>query len=364
MGGAATILRMGRIYNFAAGPGPLPDAVRARLAEQLAPSLDGTPSPLEVSHRGPQFAAVAEALHDGLRAALRLTDTHELLLMPGGAQFQFALLPMNLAAGRPVAYIESGYWSRMAMEQARAVADVRVVASGASTRFTDLPVLGEVPADAAYLHYCGNETIHGLQYAEPPQADVPLVADLSSEILSRPYPIERLGVAYACAQKNLGIAGLTVLVIRRDLLEGAPTGLPSMLDYRAWAASSSMQNTPCGAAWLAVVEMLAWLQREGGVEEMARRNAAKAAALYACLDRHECYLNPVAPRARSQMNAVFRLADQEREADFLRQAAAAGLVGLDGHRAVGGMRVSMYNAVPMTAVTTLIEFLDDYAARW
>jgi phosphoserine aminotransferase len=364
MGGATTILRMGRIYNFAAGPGPLPDAVRERLAARLAPSADGTPSLVEVSHRGPQFGPVAEALHSDLRAALRLEDTHEVLLMPGGAQFQFALVPMNLAAGRPVAYIESGHWSRMAIEQARPVADVRVVASGATTRFTDLPVLGEVPANAAYLHYCGNETIHGLQYAAPPVADVPLVADLSSEMLSRPYPYGSLGVAYACAQKNLGIAGLTVVVIRRDLLEGAPTGLPSILDYRAWASSSSMQNTPCGAAWLALAEMLAWLQREGGVEEMARRNSAKAAALYACVDRHDCYVNPVAPSARSQMNAVFRLADQDREADFLRQAAAAGLVGLDGHRAVGGIRVSLYNAVSLTAVTTLIEFLDDYAARW
>jgi phosphoserine aminotransferase len=355
---------MERIHNFAAGPGPLPEAVRARLAEALGPAAHGAPSLLEVSHRGPQFLAVAERLHAALRALLGVDDTHEVLLLPGGAQWQFAMLPMNLAAGRPVAYIESGYWSRMAIEQARPVADVRVVASGAQERFTDLPRLGDVPPNAAYLHYCGNETIHGLQYAAPPTASVPLVADLSSEMLSRPYPFAALGVAYACAQKNLGIAGLTVVVMRRDLLEGAPTGLPSMFDYRAWAAAASMPNTPCGAAWLAMLYVLEWLEAEGGLDEMGRRSTAKAAALYACLDRHACYLNPVAPAARSQMNAVFRLADQAREPDFLRQAAAAGLVGLEGHRAVGGIRVSLYNAVSLAAVTTLIDFLDDYAQRW
>jgi phosphoserine aminotransferase len=355
---------MARCYNFAAGPGPLPDAVRHRVADLLAVPPDFTPSLLEVSHRGPRFTEVADALYTGLRGALGIGDSHEILLMSGGAQLQFALLPMNLAAARPAAYVESGYWSRLAIEQARAVADVRVVASGAANGFTDLPAIGDVPEDAAYLHYCGNETIHGLQFAAPPASPVPLVADLSSEILSRPYPFADLGVAYACAQKNLGIAGLTIVMIRRDLLERSPSVLPPMLNYRSWAAAGPMPNTPCGIAWLVTVEMLAWLQREGGVTVVAARNAAKAAALYACIDRHPCFVNRVAVAARSSMNVVFRLADQSRERDLLHEAAAAGLVGLEGHRAVGGIRVSLYNAVPMVAVETLVHFLDDFASHW
>jgi phosphoserine aminotransferase len=357
---------MARIHNFAAGPGPLPDVVRQRLAERLAIPPDFTPSLLEVSHRGPQFTEVADALRAALRRALAVGDTHEVLLLAGGAQQQFALLPMNLAAGRPATYVDSGYWSQQAIAQARPVADVRVVASGAASGYTDLPVMGEVPADAAYLHYCGNETIHGLQFPAPPTApgDVPLIADLSSEILSRPYPIADLGVAYACTQKNLGIAGLTVMAIRRDLLERSPAGLPSMLRYGDWAAAASMPNTPCGAAWLATLEMLRWLQEEGGVQVMATRNAAKAAALYACIDRHDCFVNRVAPAARSTMNVVFQLADPAREKALLAAAADAGLVGLEGHRAVGGLRVSVYNAVTMEAVQALVGFLDDVAARW
>ncbi len=354
---------MTRIFNFSAGPAALPDAVRHRLASLFAVREDFAPSLLEVSHRGPRFLDCADRLRASLQRHLGLGDEHAVLLMPGGAQTQFALLPMNLAAGRPAAYVESGHWSALAIDQARPVADVRVVGSSRAAQFTTLPAITDVPADAAYLHYCSNETAHGVQFAAPPAAEVPVIADLSSELLSRPFPFASLGGLYACTQKNLGIPGLTVVALRRDLVERSPSTLPGMLSYRAWLAADTMPNTPGTPAWIVAAEMLDWLDREGGPVVMAERNAAKAAALYACIDRHALYCSAVDRAARSQMNAVFRLADPAREDAFLAEAADAGLVGLEGHRAVGGIRVSLYNAITQEAVDTLVRFMDHFAAR-
>ncbi len=355
---------MSRIWNFSAGPGALPDEVRARVADALGVRADFAPSIVELSHRGPAFTDVAVRLRTRLRAIMELGDDHEILLMAGGAQLQFALMPMNLAAGRTAAYIDSGHWSRLAIEQAGEAASIVVAGSGVRSGYTSLPAIGAVSPNCAYLHYCGNETAHGVQFPAPPEAgDVPLVADLSSEILSRPYDFGRLGMIYACAQKNLGIAGLTVVVIRRDLLERSPATLPPILSYREWARSATMPNTPCTIAWYVTLEMLEWVEREGGVAAMAARNAAKAAALYACIDRTGFYVNQVDPACRSTMNVVFRLADRTREPAFLAAAGEAGLVGLEGHRAVGGIRVSLYNAVPMAAVEQLVAFMDDFARR-
>lgn len=354
---------MTQIHNFGAGPTGLPLAVRERLAESLQVPLDHAPSLLEVSHRGARFLDVAARLRRGLRSLLGVGDSHEILLMSGGAQLQFAVLPMNLAAEGTAAYVESGHWSTTAIKQARAVARVAVVGSGVSGGFTALPAIGALPPDAAYLHYCGNETIHGVQFATPPASGVPLIADLSSEIFSRPYPFADLGVAYASAQKNLGIPGLTVMMVRRDLLDRVPKTLPPILSYRSWAEAESMPNTPVTAAWMVTAEMVEWIEREGGLAGMARRNAEKAALLYACLDRHDCFETPVAAEARSQMNVVFRLADRAREPEFLKAANAAGLLGLEGHRAVGGIRVSLYNAVELGSVHALVTFLDEFARR-
>jgi phosphoserine aminotransferase len=352
---------MPRIHNFAAGPASLPDPVRERLASLFAVPEDFAPSLLEISHRGPRFLDYAERLRSGLRRHLGIGDDHALLLMAGGSQLQFALLPLNLAVGRPAAYVESGHWSAMAIEQARPIAEVHVVGSGRASQFTEVPTISGVPVDAAFLHYCSNETVHGVQFASPPEAEVPVIADLSSELFSRPFPFASLGGLYACTQKNLGIPGLTIVALQRELLERVPAALPGMLSYRAWLAADSMPNTPSTPAWIVAVEMLDWLEREGGGAAMATRNAAKAATLYACIDRHDLYRAPVARSARSQMNAVFRLADPSREATFLREAAEAGLVGLEGHRAVGGVRVSLYNAVTQDAVDTLVQFMDHFA---
>lgn len=350
-------------HNFAAGPAALPDPVRRRLHGMLELGPDGAPSLLEVSHRGARFLDVGERLQAGLRRLLGLRESQVILLMPGGAQFQFALLPMNLAAQAPGAYVETGHWSKLAIQQARAVSQVEVVATGASGGFTALPSVPAVRDGVAYLHYCGNETIHGLQFEAPPASDAPVIADLSSEICSRPYPFADLDGFYASAQKNLGIPGLTLLVLTRELLERVPSGLPSIMSYRAWAESGSMPNTPTTAAWIACLEMVQWIEEEGGLAAMATRNAEKAVRLYACLDRHEAFETPVAREARSRMNVVFRLREREREAAFLKAANAEGLLGLEGHRAVGGMRASLYNAVSLEAVDALVDFLERWATR-
>lgn len=350
-----------RSHNFGAGPAGLPDPVRLRLHGMLELGPDGAPSLLEVSHRGPRFSEVAERLRTGLRGLLGLDDSYEVLLMPGGAQFQFALLPMNLASNAPAAYVESGYWSKLAIQQARAVAKVDVLATSATSGFTALPTVPATGAGFAYLHYCGNETIHGVQFPAPPRSDAPVIADLSSEICSRPYAFTQLDAFYASAQKNLGIPGLTLLVLRRTLLERVPTSLPSILSYRAWSESGSLPNTPTTAAWIACLEVVRWIDEMGGLSAMAARNTAKAERLYACLDRHDAFETPVAREARSQMNVVFRLKDRARESAFLTAAAAAGFVGLEGHRAVGGIRASLYNAVSLESVDALVDFLERWA---
>ncbi len=351
-----------RSHNFGAGPAALPDPVRLRLRSMLELGPDGSPSLLELSHRGPRFTEIAERLRTGLRSLLGLDDSYEILLMSGGAQLQFALLPMNLAAQAPAAYVETGHWSKLAIQQARGVSQVEVLATSAESKFTTLPEIPKPKATSAYLHYCGNETIHGVQFSAPPECDVPVIADLSSELCSRPYPFSQLAGFYASAQKNLGIPGLTVLVLKRELLERVPQSLPPILSYRAWSESGSMPNTPTTAAWIACLEVIQWIEDEGGLAAMAARNTQKAERLYACLDRHEAFETPVAPSARSQMNVVFRLRERERESAFLKAAAAAGFIGLEGHRAVGGMRASLYNAVTLESVDALVDYLDRWVA--
>lgn len=353
---------MPAFFNFSAGPAALPGPVRHRLADLLGAPADA-PGLLELSHRGPEFTDVAERLNAALRRILGIGDAHELLLMPGGAQLQFALLPMNLGAGARVGYVDSGYWGRAAIEQAERSATVVTVGSSRAGGYRELPAITEVPADLRYLHYCGNETIHGLQFAAPPESPLPVIADLSSEILSRPYPFASLAGFYASAQKNLGIPGVTLVALRRDLLERAARELPSILSYRAWGDARSLPNTPVTAAWVVALAVVEWIEAEGGLTAMAARNRAKADALYACLDRHDCFETPVHGAARSQMNVVFRVREREREAALLARAEAAGIIGLAGHRAVGGLRASLYNAIEPSAVAALVALLDEFAAQ-
>jgi phosphoserine aminotransferase len=351
------------IHNFSAGPAMLPPEVRERLSEALAPSADGSPSIAEVSHRGPRFTAVAEELHQRLRELTGIGDEHAVLLLHGGANAQFAQLPMNLAAERTAAYLISGHWGDKALAEAGRIARTEVVGDSQENGYTDLPEMGHLPADCAYLHYTGNETIHGLQFERPPTVAAPLAADLSSEFLSRPYPYRDLAVAYAGAQKNLGIAGLTVVLIRRDLLERIPDGLPRFLDYRTWARDLSLYNTPASLAWFAALETLRWIERRGGLEPIAEANRLKAELLYHTVDASDFWSNPVAEHCRSLMNVPFWPADESLVMPFVEAAEAEGLQGLKGHRALGGLRASLYNAQTLEAVETLVEFMREFERR-
>ncbi|MEM1081765.1 MAG: 3-phosphoserine/phosphohydroxythreonine transaminase [Pseudomonadota bacterium] len=351
---------MTTIHNFSAGPAALAKPVRERLADTFGLDRLDEPSVAEISHRGPAFIELAEQLEAGLRTLMGIDDNHAVLLLQGGAQHQFAMLPMNLAHQRTPTYVITGHWGEQAFEESSRITKTMLAASNADIEYLDLPELGHLPGNCAYLHYTGNETIHGVQYEQPPSAGLPLVADLSSEFLSRPYPYIELGVAYASAQKNLGIAGLTVVVIRRDLLERIPDGLPKMLDYRTWVRTDSMQNTPCTVAWYVALETVRWIESIGGLAAMGQRNQAKAAALYAAIDQSDFYANAVHAEARSIMNVPFVLAEPDRTMDFVQQAEQAGMPGLKGHRAVGGLRASLYNALEQDAVTDLMAFMQEF----
>lgn len=356
-------MKANRIFNFSPGPAALPDAVRRIIAEDLSVPGDFAPSVMEISHRGGRFSDIAERLRSGLRRLTGLGDSHEILLLQGGAHLQFAMLPMNLARDRAAAYLVSGHWAEKAVAEAERVTRTVIAGTGRQSAYTALPELGHLPAATAYLHYTGNETVNGIQYPAPPAAGVPLAADLSSEFLSRPYPYAELGAAYAGAQKNLGIAGLCVVLLRKDLLERIPEDLPAYLDYRTWASTGSMFNTPCTFAWYVALHVVEWIENEGGLETMGRRNGAKADALYQAIDASDFYTCPVEPECRSMMNAIFRLPERGLEEEFAATAEAAGLSGLKGHRAVGGLRASLYNALTQEAVETLVEFMREFERR-
>jgi len=351
------------IHNFSAGPAMLPTEVRERLAEALALSPDRAPSIAEVSHRGPRFIAAAEELHQRLRDLTGIGEEHAVLLLHGGANCQFAQLPMNLAADRTAAFLISGHWSNKALAEAERITRTQVVGSSEESGFTDLPEMGHLPVDCAYLHYTGNETIHGLQFQQPPRVGVPLAADLSSEFLSRPYPYRDIAVGYAGAQKNLGIAGLTVVLVRRDLLERVPDTLPRFMDYRTWVHDLSLYNTPASLAWYTALEVLRWIERAGGLEVIAERNQRKAGTLYRAIDDSDFWHNPVAIDGRSVMNVPFWPPDEALVSVFVGEAEAAGLQGLKGHRALGGLRASLYNAQSMDAVETLVDFMHTFERR-
>ncbi len=334
--------------------------MRLRLADALSVPADFAPSVMEISHRGPVFGRLAEELFERLRALMGVGSDHEILLLHGGANLQFAWLPMNLAAGRTAAYLLSGHWGEKALAEAQRIGRASVVGSNKAIDYADVPEIGHLPADCAYLHYTGNETIHGVQFERPPAAAVPLVADLSSEFLSRPYPYADLAFAYAGAQKNLGIAGLTVVLIRRDMLDRIPDGLPKYLDYRSWVESGSMLNTPVTFAWYVALEVLRWIEASGGIEALGRRNKARADRLYAAIDHSDFWSNPVIPHARSMMNVPFFAADEALIMPFVQASEQAGLMGLKGHRALGGLRASLYNALDDDAVENLIDFLQEF----
>ncbi|HEU4516213.1 MAG TPA: 3-phosphoserine/phosphohydroxythreonine transaminase [Steroidobacteraceae bacterium] len=355
-----------RVYNFSAGPAALPLPVLEQARDELL-DWHGGLSVMEISHRSKPFVAVAERAEADLRELLAVPDGYRVLFMQGGATAQFAAVPLNLAGDSAAAdYINTGHWSERAIREARRFVTVGVAADEAASGYTTVPVPASLrmTSGAAYLHYTPNETIGGVEFPYVPDAGaVPLVADMSSTILSRPIDVSRFGLIYAGAQKNIGPSGITVVIVRNDLLGRARDGTPSVFDYRAMAEAASMLNTPPTFGWYMAGLVFQWLKREGGLAEMARRNEAKARMLYEAIDNSDFYSNAVATACRSWMNVPFRLARPELDKTFLAEAAAEGLAHLAGHRAAGGMRASLYNAMPVEGVAALVGFMREFERR-
>ncbi|MBT8421720.1 MAG: 3-phosphoserine/phosphohydroxythreonine transaminase [Gammaproteobacteria bacterium] len=355
---------MTRVYNFSAGPAALPDPVLKRIRDDIPDWQSSGMSVMEVSHRSKPFMAVAEKAEADLRTLLSISDDYSVLFLQGGATLQFAMTVLNLSQSSDTAdYIQTGSWSKKAIKEAARFCNVNVAASSEASNHTHIPDPSEwnLTKDAAFLHYTPNETIGGVEFHFVPEAgDVPLVADMSSTILSRPIDVSRFGIIYAGAQKNIGPAGITVVIVRKDLLERARDDIPTLLTYTAFAESGSMTNTPPTFAWYAAGLVFEHLLANGGLSNMAAVNERKAKKLYEVIDNSAFYSNPVAPDARSWMNVPFVLADPALDAEFLSDADQVGLTNLKGHRSVGGMRASIYNAMPEAGVDTLIDFMKSF----
>jgi phosphoserine aminotransferase len=357
-----------RAFNFAAGPAALPLEVLEQVRSELTDWRASGSSVMEISHRSKAFVAVAEAAESDLRELLGIPADYRVLFMQGGARAQFAAVALNLAGPEACAdYLNTGIWSKLALEEARRYCRVNVAADEAASGYCTVPDAGalKLSAGAAYAHYTPNETIGGVEFPyTPATAGTPLVADMSSTLLSRPIEVARYALIYASAQKNIGPAGLTVVIVRDELLGRARAGTPAVWDYRALAEQGSMLNTPPTFAWYVAGLVFKWLKAQGGLLAMAQRNRAKAQMLYAAIDASGFYRNPVAHNCRSWMNVPFTLAQPELDGAFLAAAAAAGLTNLEGHRLAGGMRASLYNAMPLPGVVALTAFMQEFARRY
>ena len=359
---------MSRAFNFSAGPAALPIAVLEQVQAELLDWKDERASVMEVSHRGQAFIDCAAEAERDLRVLMGVSDDYAVLFLQGGATALSALLPLNLgASGSRADYVLTGHWGEKALENARPSLDARVAASSKSGGYRGIPARSEwqLSPDAAYVHYTPNETIHGVEFHETPDVGpVPLVADFSSSLLSRPVDVSRFGVIYGGAQKNLGPAGITIVVIRKDLIGKHGRNLPPIFELGNQAGNDSMFNTPPTFSWYVVGLVLKWLREQGGAAVIGERAAAKAALMYAAIDGSGgFYRNEVDPGCRSRMNVPFFLSAPDLDKAFLAGAQAAGLLGLKGHRALGGMRASIYNAMPLQGVQALVDYMGDFQQR-
>jgi len=356
-----------RKHNFSAGPAAIPSEVLARAQSQLLDWNQQGLSIMEMSHRSKEFIAVAQKSESDLRKLLNVPNNYKVLFLQGGATSQFAMIPLNLArADQATAYIETGMWSSKAIVEGRRYSQLEVIASAADSQYCAVPAQSELMlgADVAYLHYASNETVGGLSFDYVPQTgDVPLVVDMSSDILSKEIDVSSFGMIYAGAQKNIGPAGLTVVIIREDLLGNAQAITPKMYDYKIHADAESMSNTPPTFAWYLSGLVFEWLLEQGGVAAIEQVNRRKAKKLYQAIDNTEFYKNSIALANRSMMNIPFNIHDAKLESVFLEQATAADLLNLKGHKAVGGMRASIYNAVAEESVDALVTFMHDFERR-
>jgi len=353
-----------RLFNFCAGPAALPQAVLQQAQAELLDWQGKGLSVMEMSHRSDEFVSVAQKAEQDLRDLMTIPDNYKVLFLQGGASQQFAQIPLNLMPeGGSADYIDTGIWSRKAIEEASRFGAINVAGSAKAYDYFAIPGQNEwqLSQDAAYVHYCPNETIGGLEFNWVPQTgDVPLVADMSSTILSRPVDVSQFGMIYAGAQKNIGPSGLVVVIVREDLLGKARASCPTMLDYAVAAQNDSMYNTPPTFAWYLSGLIFSWLKEQGGLEAMKRINGTKQRTLYSAIDASELYSNPINVADRSWMNIPFRLADDRLDKPFLAGAEERGLLNLKGHRSVGGMRASIYNAVPQAAVDALVAYMAEF----
>jgi len=359
-----------RIFNFSAGPAALPLPVLERARDELLNFEGCGMSVMELSHRSKTFEGILDRAENGLRRHLRIPDDYAVLFLQGGASLQFAMIPMNLALlGKPVDVVNTGVWTQKAMVEIEKVAQYRLAASTEADGFTRLPRPDELDfnPDASYVHIASNNTIYGTQWREfPDTGDVPLVADMSSDILSRPIDVTRFGLIFAGAQKNIGPSGVTVVILRKSLAERAAPTLPTMLDYRTHIGKRSLFNTPPTFGIYMIALVMEWLDAEGGLPAIEKRNEEKAALLYDAIDGSNFYHCPVETASRSRMNVVFRVkgGDAALEAKFVQEATAAGLSNLKGHRSTGGLRASIYNAQPVAGVQALTDFMAEFERKY
>ena len=358
---------MARVHNFSAGPAVLPEEVLAQAAAEMLDWRGSGQSVMEMSHRGKEFVSIAQQAESSLRELMGIPSSYKVLFLQGGASLQFEMVPLNLLRGQPSAdYVNTGEWSRKAIKAAGAFCNVNLAATAEDRNFTYVPAPADwrLNPEAAYVHYTANETIGGVEFNRIPETgDVPLVCDMSSNILSRPVDVSRFGLIYAGAQKNIGPAGLTIVIVRDDLLGKGQPPPAAMMNYKTHADADSMYNTPPTFAIYVAGLVFHWIRKNGGVAALEQKNAAKAALLYDYLDSTDFYRNPVAKEDRSRMNVPFTLRDASLDEEFLKGARARGMVQLKGHRSVGGMRASIYNAMPVEGVAALVEYMKEFAAR-
>jgi len=358
---------VGRVFNFSAGPAVLPQPVLEKARDEMLDWHGSGMSVMEMSHRGKEFIAIHAQAEASLRELLAIPKNYKVLFLQGGAIAENAIVPMNLLRGRTAAdYINTGEWSKKSIKEAKKYCSVNVAASSEDRNFSYIPPAESwrLNKDAAYVHICSNETIGGVEYHwVPDTGETPLVADMSSHILSRPVDVSRYGLIYAGAQKNIGPAGLTIVIVRDDLLGQALPITPSAFDYKQQADTDSMLNTPPTYAVYIAGLVFEWLKQLGGLPEIEKRNVAKAGLLYDYLDQSRFFISPIEKRDRSRMNVPFKLRDESLDEAFLKGARDAGMVQLKGHRAVGGMRASIYNAMPIEGVRTLVDYMKSFEQR-
>ncbi len=357
-----------RVFNFGAGPAMLPIEVMRQAREELLDWQGTGISVIEMSHRSKHFASIVEDSESDLRELLDIPDSHAVLFLQGGASSQFAMVPMNLQPVDGIAdYVHTGIWSGKAIDEARKFGDVNVAASAADNNFTEIPAVEDwcMSDDAAYVYYTDNETIGGLEFPEIPVSNgTLLVSDMTSNFLSRKIDVSRFAVIIAGSQKNIGPAGLVIVIVKKDLLGQARSGTPSLYDYAIQDGAGSLYNTPPTFTWYMAGLVFKWVKQRGGVAAMLERSMERSSRLYEYIDNSEFYSNPVAVANRSRMNIPFTLADDKLNDDFLAESKRAGLIELKGHRSVGGMRASLYNAMPVEGVDTLISFMSDFSRKY